>query len=116
MIKMVTVCLRMMEVAIFALGDQKVLLVSYEKYGTLSLHVLYPSFLPLKFYCFDPCLDQNCFKFQKSLAAGVDCDYGRTVLYLLYLMLCKEVKRLKVALCCYYGCRDMEGELRCIKR
>jgi hypothetical protein len=54
--------------------------------------------------------------FQKSLAAGVDCDYGRTILYLLYLLLCKEVKRLKVALCCYYGCRDMEGVLRCIKR
>lgn len=56
------------------------------------------------------------FLFQKSLANGVDCDYGRSVLYLLYLLLSKEIRRLKVTLCCYYGCRDMEGVLRCIKK
>ena len=38
------------------------------------------------------------------------------MLYLLYLLLSKEVKSLKVTLCCYYGCRDMEGVLRCIKK
>ena len=52
------------------------------------------------------------FLFQKSLVSGVDCDYGRSVLYLLYLLLSKEVKTLKVTLCCYYGCRDLEGVLR----
>lgn len=56
------------------------------------------------------------FLFQKSLLAGVDCDYGRSILYLLHLFLTKEVKRLKVTLCCYYGCTDMEGVLRCIKK
>ena len=35
---MVTGCLRAMKVAIFALGDKKVALVSYEKYGTLSMN------------------------------------------------------------------------------
>ena len=40
----------------------------------------------------------------------------RSVLYLLYLLLSKEIKRLKVILCCYYGCRDMEGVMRCIKK
>ena len=54
---------------------------------------------------------------QKSLgAAGVDCDYGRSILYLISLLLSKEVKRLKVTLCCYYGCRDMDGVLRTIKK
>ncbi len=54
--------------------------------------------------------------FQKSLLSGVDCDYGRSVLYLLYLLLSQEVKSLKVTLCCYYGCRDMEGVFRCIRQ
>ncbi len=67
-------------------------------------------------------------------SGGVDCDYGRSVLYLISLLLSKEVKRLKVrtyyfllnttghglyvqvTLCCYYGCRDMDGVLRCIKK
>ena len=54
---------------------------------------------------------------RKSLgAAGVDCDYGRSILYLISLLLSKEVKRLKVTLCCYYGCRDMDGVLRTIKK
>ena len=35
----VTECLRMMKVAIFALRDYKVVLVSYEKSGTLSIYV-----------------------------------------------------------------------------
>ncbi|TRY72356.1 hypothetical protein TCAL_01007 [Tigriopus californicus] len=56
------------------------------------------------------------FLLQKSLLSGVDCDYGRSILYLLYLLLSKEVKQLKVTLCCYYGCRDMEGVLRYIKK
>ena len=42
--------------------------------------------------------------------------FFRSVLYLLYLLLSKEIKRLKVILCCYYGCRDMEGVMRCIKK
>lgn len=42
--------------------------------------------------------------------------FCRSVLYLLYLLLSKEIKRLKVTLCCYYGCRDMEGVMRCIKK
>ena len=33
--KMVTGCLRMTKVTIFALGDYKVVSVSHEKYGTL---------------------------------------------------------------------------------
>lgn len=50
-------------------------------------------------------------------SGGVDCfDYGRSVLYLLHLLLSKEIRRLKVTLCCYYGCRDLEGVLRCIKK
>ena len=56
------------------------------------------------------------FLFQKSLNLDADCDYGRSILYLLHLLLSKEIKRLKVTLCCYYGCRDMEGVLRCIKK
>ena len=53
---------------------------------------------------------------QKSAAAGADLDYGRSVLYLLHLLLNNDVKRLRVTLCCYYGCRDMDGALRCIKK
>jgi len=56
------------------------------------------------------------FLLQKSSAVGVDCDYGRSVLYLLYLLLTPDVKKLKVTLCCYYGCRDLESVLRCIKK
>ena len=41
---------------------------------------------------------------------------SRSVLYLLNLLLTKEIPRLKVILCCYYGCRDMEGVMRCIKK
>jgi hypothetical protein len=33
---------------------------------------------------------------QKSLTSGVDCDYGRSVLYLISLLLSREVKSLKV--------------------
>jgi hypothetical protein len=44
----------------------------------------------------------------KSLASGVDCDYGKSVLHLLYLLLSPDVMRLKVTLCCYYGCRDLD--------
>ena len=47
---------------------------------------------------------------------SIERDYGRSVLYLLNLLLSPEVRRLRVALCCYYGCRDMEGVLRCIKK
>lgn len=43
-------------------------------------------------------------------------DYGRSLLYLLHLLLSKEISRLSVTLCCYYGCRDLEGVLRCIKK
>jgi len=53
---------------------------------------------------------------EKSLAAGVDCDYGKSVLHLLYLLLSPDVRKLKVTLCCYYGCRDLESVLRCIKK
>jgi len=53
---------------------------------------------------------------EKSLAAGVDCDYGKSVLHLLYLLLSPDVRKLKVTLCCYYGCRDLEKVLGCIKR
>ena len=28
----------------------------------------------------------------------------------------KEITRLSVTLCCYYGCRDLDGVLRCIKK
>lgn len=58
------------------------------------------------------------FLFAKSQEPNnIDCfDYGRSVLYLLHLLLSKEVKRLSVTLCCYYGCRDLEGVLRCIKK
>ncbi len=54
--------------------------------------------------------------FHRAQLAGVDCDYGRSLLYLLYLLFTREVRSLKVTLCCYYGCRDMEGALRCIKK
>ena len=53
--------------------------------------------------------DTATFLLAKSLAAGVDCDYGKSVLHLLYLLLSPDVKRLKVTLCCYYGCRDLDG-------
>ena len=58
------------------------------------------------------------FLFAKSQEhCTVDCfDYGRSILYLLHLLLSKEVKRLSVTLCCYYGCRDLEGVLRCIRK
>jgi len=56
------------------------------------------------------------FLLAKSLAAGVDCDYGKSVLLLLYLLLSQDVKRLKVTLCCYYGCRDLDSVLQCIKK
>ena len=36
---MVTECLRTIKVTIFALGDKKVVLVSHEKYETLSINV-----------------------------------------------------------------------------
>lgn len=52
--------------------------------------------------------DTANFLLVKSLAAGVDCDYGKSVLHLLYLLLSPDVKRLKVTLCCYYGCRDLD--------
>ena len=52
--------------------------------------------------------DTANFLLAKSLAAGVDCDYGKSVLHLLYLLLSPDVRRLKVTLCCYYGCRDLE--------
>ena len=42
--------------------------------------------------------------------------FDRSLLYLVHLLLSKEVKRLKITLCCYYGCRDKEGVLRCIKK
>ena len=60
--------------------------------------------------------DTANFLLQKSLAAGVDCDYGKSVLHLLYLLLSPDVRRLKVTLCCYYGCRDLESVLQCIKK
>jgi len=60
--------------------------------------------------------DTANFLLQKSLEAGVDCDYGKSVLHLLYLLLSHDVKRLKVTLCCYYGCRDLESVLQCIKK
>ena len=60
--------------------------------------------------------DTAHFLLQKSLAAGVDCDYGKSVLHLLYLLLSPDVRRLKVTLCCYYGCRDLESVLQCIKK
>jgi len=60
--------------------------------------------------------DTANFLLAKSLAAGVDCDYGKSVLHLLYLLLSPDVKRLKVTLCCYYGCRDLESVLQCIKK
>ncbi len=54
---------------------------------------------------------------QLNANGNMDCfDYGRSVLYLLHLLLSKEIKRLSVTLCCYYGCRDLEGVLRCIKK
>ena len=57
------------------------------------------------------------FLLSKSQEQGFECfDYGRSILYLLHLLLSKEVKRLAVTLCCYYGCRDLEGVLRCIKK
>ena len=57
------------------------------------------------------------FLLSKSQEQGFECfDYGRSILYLLHLLLSKEVKRLSVTLCCYYGCRDLEGVLRCIKK
>ena len=52
--------------------------------------------------------DTASFLLVKSLASGVDCDYGKSVLHLLYLLLSPDVKRLKVTLCCYYGCRDLD--------
>jgi len=49
--------------------------------------------------------------------SAVDClDYGRSLLYLLHLLMSKEIQRLSVTLCCYYGCRDLDGVLRCIKK
>jgi len=60
--------------------------------------------------------DTANFLLVKSLAAGVDCDYGKSVLHLLYLLLSPDVRRLKVTLCCYYGCRDLESVLQCIKK
>jgi len=60
--------------------------------------------------------DTANFLLAKSLAAGVDCDYGKSVLHLLYLLLSPDVRRLKVTLCCYYGCRDLESVLQCIKK
>ena len=42
--------------------------------------------------------------------SAVDClDYGRSLLYLLHLLMSKEIQRLSVTLCCYYGCRDLGG-------
>ena len=55
--------------------------------------------------------DTARFLLVKSLASGVDCDYGKSVLHLLYLLLSPDVKRLKVTLCCYYGCRDLDRSL-----
>ena len=55
--------------------------------------------------------DTASFLLVKSLASGVDCDYGKSVLHLLYLLLSHDVKRLKVTLCCYYGCRDLDRSL-----
>lgn len=60
--------------------------------------------------------DTANFLLEKSLVTGVDCDYGKSVLHLLYLLLSPEVRKLRVSLCCYYGCRDLEGVLRCIKK
>ena len=40
--------------------------------------------------------DTANFLLGKSLAAGVDCDYGKSVLHLLYLLLSPDVRRLKV--------------------
>jgi len=60
--------------------------------------------------------DTASFLLAKSLATGVDCDYGKSVLHLLYLLLSADVRRLKVTLCCYYGCRDLESVLQCIKK
>lgn len=36
------------------------------------------------------------FLYHKSSLAGVDCNYGRSLLYLLHLLLSSEVRRLKV--------------------
>ena len=36
--------------------------------------------------------DTASFLLQKSLLTGVDCDYGKSVLHLLYLLLSPEVK------------------------
>ena len=42
----------MMKVAVFALGDEKVVLVSYEKYETLSIYIILQQKhdIGLKFY------------------------------------------------------------------
>ncbi len=57
------------------------------------------------------------FLFSKTQEYNVDyLDYGRSLLYLLHLLFSKEITRLSVNLCCYYGCRDLEGVLRCIKK
>ena len=51
-----------------------------------------------------------------SAAQDYGLDYGRSLLYLLHLLMSKEITRLSVTLCCYYGCRDLDGVLRCIKK
>ena len=57
------------------------------------------------------------FLFNRTQEYSVDClDYGRSLLYLLHLLMSKEITRLSVSLCCYYGCRDLDGVLRCIKK
>jgi hypothetical protein len=53
-----------------------------------------------------------------SAASPLDSpvDYGRSLLHLLHLLLSKEVRCLKIQLCCYGCCRDNDGVLRCIKK
>ena len=59
-------------------------------------------------------MDTADYILRRSLVCG--SDYGKAILFLLYLLLSKEVKKLRITLCCYYGCRDMDAVLRCIKK
>ena len=57
---MATGCLKVMKVAIFALGDSKDVLVNHEKYGTLFIYVGYCEMLISNLlYTYTPVLTQG---------------------------------------------------------